>query len=261
VGRGVEKPSSGRTRDSVSSFPGTNPETAHAVALLQEGPIAGCQPIYSGSNSVFLLSIAWKGRRTRAIYKPRDGEAPLWDFPDGTLYRRERAAFLVSEALGWRIVPATVIRRGPYGVGVVQWFVSSALQHDYRSFLERHEGDFRRIAIFDCLVNNADRKVGHCLLGEDGKVWGIDHGLTFHRDPKLRTVIWDFAGEPVPHECVLDLKSLRDKLSNSHLRNSLEQLLADDELEALSSRLRSIIERPYYPVWSGSYRSVPWPPF
>ncbi len=258
--RDVGRPFSDRTRD-VSLPLETNPEAVHAVAFLQEGTIGRCQPVYSGSNSVFMLSMVWKRRWARAIYKPRDGEAPLWDFPDGTLYRRERAAYLVSEALGWRIVPPTVIRSGPYGVGVVQWFVNCAPNYDYRTLVEAHGEEFKKIAVFDCLVNNADRKVGHCLLEGDGHLWGIDHGLTFHSVPKLRTVIWDFAGQPVPGVLVDDLQSLRAKIYGRSLRSSLGQLLAADEIASFSSRLNSMIERPFFPTWSGSYRSVPWPPF
>ncbi len=259
--RAVDKRSSERIRDTMGGQPGTDPGTIHAVALLQEGTIGGCYPVYSGSNEVFMLSLAWKGRHARAIYKPRIGEAPLWDFPDGTLYRRERAAYLVSEALGWRIVPPTVIRGGPHGVGMVQWFVSAAPSYDYRSLVENHESEFKRIAVFDCLVNNADRKVGHCLVEDDGHVWGIDHGLTFHSLPKLRTVIWDFSGQPVPGDCLADLRLLRERLSGRSLRTSLEQLLAAEEVEALSQRLNIIISRPSFPMWTGSYRSVPWPPY
>ncbi len=235
---------------------------ARAVALLQEASVTGCQVVYSGSNSVFLLSMAWNGQKARAVYKPRRGESPLWDFPDGTLYRRERAAYLVSEALGWSIVPPTIIRSGPYGVGAVQWFVNSTFGSSYHTLVEEHQEEFKKIAAFDLLVNNADRKAGHCLVEGDGRIWGIDHGLTFHADPKLRTVIWDFAGQPIPGVFVADLKSLRRKLSErSPLRTSLSQLLGGDEIEALAVRLRTIIERPAFPVWSGSYRSVPWPPF
>ncbi len=230
--------------------------------MLQEGTVTGCREVYSGSNSVFLLSMTCNGDKVLAVYKPRRGESPLWDFPDGTLYRRERAAYLVSEALGWSIVPPTIIRSGPYGVGAVQWFVHSASRVSYQGLVEEHQDEFRRIAAFDLLVNNADRKAGHCLAGGDGRIWGIDHGLTFHADPKLRTVIWHFAGQPMPGAVVGDLKTLGMKLNGrGPLRTSLSQLLAGDEIEALDDRLKIILKRPAFPAWSGSYRSVPWPPF
>jgi hypothetical protein len=263
VGWGVDKPSSAEmTRDAVSSRHGDSPDMTRAIALLQEASVAECRAVYSGSNSVFLLSLAWSGHRAMAVYKPRRGESPLWDFPDGTLYRRERAAYLVSEALGWSIVPPTVIRSGPFGVGAVQWFVRAVSPGSYQTLVEGHQDEFKRIAAFDLLVNNADRKAGHCLIGGDGRVWGIDHGLTFHAEPKLRTVLWHFAGQPIPGVAVADLKAFRSKLDGrGPLRTSLSQLLAADEIEALARRLKTMIERPAFPVWSGSYRSVPWPPF
>jgi len=208
-----------------------------------------------------MLSLAWNGHRVRAIYKPRDGEAPLWDFPDGTLYRREMAAYLLSEALGWQIVPPTVIRNGPLGVGAVQWFVNVPQRYDYRSLVSAHENGFKKIATFDCLANNADRKVGHCLV-DDGHVWGIDHGLTFHSEPKLRTVIWDFAGQPIPNALVDDLKALRNRFNTTDpLVRSLIRLLDRDEVQALYSRLSGLVQNAKFPIWSGSHRAVPWPPF
>jgi uncharacterized repeat protein (TIGR03843 family) len=257
VGRGVDQLSSHGVRDDLSER-----SAEQAAAVLQGGTITASRPVYSGSNGVFLLSISDKAARVRAIYKPRSGESPLWDFPDGTLYRRERAAFLVSEALGWSLVPPTVIRSGPYGVGAVQWFISFDRTVDYGDMLQEHQEELRKIALFDWLTNNGDRKVGHCLVGKNGKVWAIDHGLTFHTDPKLRTVIWDFGGQPVPGSLVGDVRSLRTALSGkSPLSGSLSQLLTDVEVEALSRRLDGILRRPVFPLWSGSYRSVPWPPF
>jgi hypothetical protein len=235
-----------------------------AIALLQEATVTGCRPVYTGSNSVFLLSLTWQGDKALAVYKPRRGESPLWDFPDGTLFRRERAAYLVSEALGWSIVPPTIIRSGPYGVGAVQWFVHSAAASygSYQALVEEHRDEFRKIAAFDLLVNNADRKAGHCLVGGDGRIWGIDHGLTFHADPKLRTVIWHFAGQVLPGNVVADLNILKTKLNGrGPLRRSLSQLLDAGEVEAFAGRLEVMLRRPAFPVWSGSYRSIPWPPF
>ena len=132
-----------------------------------------------------------------AVYKPRRGEAPLWDFPEGTLCAREVAAYVVSRALGWPNVPATVLRDGPYGVGSVQRFVPHDPEEHYFTLAGRFPEEFRRVAAFDLVVNNADRKSGHCLLGEDGRVFLVDHGVCFSDEPKLRTVIWDFIGDPV----------------------------------------------------------------
>jgi uncharacterized repeat protein (TIGR03843 family) len=232
-----------------------------ADVLLQNGNITQCRMLYAGSNGVFLISLENHGRKTHAIYKPRAGESPLWDFPDGTLCLRERAAYLISEVLGWSIVPPTVLRQGPHGIGAVQWFVNFRTEA-YHELREQHREDLKKIAAFDWVVNNADRKAGHCLLGEDGHIWGIDHGLTFHAQPKLRTVIWDFGGEPIPGRLVQDLKSLLPRLKEGEqLHKMLSQLLAEEEVEALSHRLQIIISRPFFPMWSGSYRSIPWPPY
>jgi uncharacterized repeat protein (TIGR03843 family) len=159
-------------------------------------------------------------------------------------------------------VPPTVIRPGPHGVGAIQWFISCDQTVNYGAALETHREEFRKMALFDWLANNADRKVGHCLMGKTGRVWGIDHGLTFHTDPKLRTVIWDFGGQPVPESLLEDVRSLANQLRRrSSLWRLLSQVLADAEVEALLNRLERISRYPVFPLWSGSYRSVPWPPF
>jgi hypothetical protein len=239
-----------------------DPGMAGASNHLREGEIKSCEPLPRGSNYVFLLSLARNGKNTVAIYKPRRGEAPLYDFPEGTLYQREVAAYLVSQALGWFIVPPTIVRLGPHGVGAVQWFVRVKPGTSYHTLAERYPSELRRLATFDWLVNNADRKAGHCLQGEDGRIWGIDHGLTFHVVPKLRTVIWDFSGQPVPGQLIADLQQLGKKLiKGGALTNTLSQLLDDEEVEALRERLSTILKRPVFPPWSGSYHSVPWPPF
>ena len=229
--------------------------------LLRDGDVTGCEPLPWGSNAVFVLSLARGGRNTKAIYKPQRGEAPLWDFPDGTLYRRELASYVVSQTLGWGLVPPTVIRPGPYGIGAVQLFINT-VPVNYENLAARYPGALRRIAAFDWLVNNADRKAGHCLQGEDGWIWAVDHGLTFHTVPKLRTVIWDFSGQPVPQNLVDDLGILRKRLRNGDgLARNLSQLISADEIDALEQRLGAILEHPVFPAWTGSYRSVPWPPF
>jgi hypothetical protein len=239
-----------------------SPNVAGVVRLLREGDICACRPVYSGSNSVFLVALSKNGEHGRAIYKPRRGEAPLWDFPDGTLFQREFAAYLVSEALGWYLVPPTVIRGGPYGVGVVQLFIDAEYDDTYPRLARSRSLEFKRIAAFDWLTNNADRKAGHCLQGHDGRIWGIDHGLTFHEIPKLRTVIWDFAGQPIPEGILSDLETLAPELTGTQgLRAALSHLVSHTELEALRDRLSTILNRRAFPSWSGSYRSIPWPPF
>ena len=248
------------TRTQLSE--GDNRSIDSAVAMLMEGKITDCQEIPRGSNYVYLLSLKRNGETARAIYKPRRGEAPLWDFPDGTLYQREYAAYLVSEALKWFLIPPTIIREGTHGVGMLQWFVHTGQTTDYAGLFENNIPEFKRIAAFDWLVNNADRKAGHCLEDREGRLWFIDHGLTFHEVPKLRTVIWDFAGQPVPDELLADLELLSGELDRrSGLIARLSELLSRGEIQALRERLAGILKNPVFPTSFGSYRRTPWPPY
>jgi hypothetical protein len=230
---------------------------------LQEGVITGCQMLPRGSNAVYIVSIELNGNYSHAIYKPRRGEAPLWDFPDGTLYKRECAAYLVSQALNWCLVPPTIIREGPYGIGMLQRFVDTKPVLDYGKLFERHLNEFERVAAFDWLVNNADRKAGHCLEAHDGRLWFIDHGLTFNVVPKLRTVIWDFAGQAVPEDVLADLESLFRQLDNrrSALTTALAELISGEEILALKERLKMILAERVYTSTFGSHHRVPWPPY
>lgn len=230
-------------------------------SILREAEITSCKPLPWGSNYVYLTGLNWNGTALRAVYKPRRGEAPLWDFPEGTLYRRERAAYLVSQALEWHLIPPTIIREGPHGIGMVQWFIT-ARAPDYDKFFDKHIDDFKRVAVFDWLVNNADRKGGHCLEDAEGRLWFIDHGLTFNTEPKLRTIIWDFSGQPVPAELAADLEELLPELEkDGALNEALNELLDPDEIEALRERLDFILKRPVYPDSFGARRRTPWPPY
>jgi hypothetical protein len=192
------------------------------------------------------------------VYKPRRGEAPLWDFESGTLCQREVAAYLVCRAAGWRFVPPTVLRDGPLGVGAVQEFI----QHDFGvtafDLAQSHRADLMRIALFDVVLNNADRKAGHVLLDLQGELWGIDHGLCFHEFPKLRTVLWDYEGEEVPESELAGVERLLEAL-HSEVRESLEPLLDSAEIEALERRSRSVLASKVYPR-PGPGRPYPWPP-
>lgn len=244
---------------------GYSPTRANAAEIvrisnfLEHGELTSCNALYRGTNHVFLISLVKERETIKAIYKPRQGERPLWDFPDGTLYTREYAAFLVSQALGWELVPPTVIRSGPYGIGSMQWFVEAKPGADYHSLREKCLSVLKRVAVFDYLSNNADRKAGHFLEGQDGRLWLIDHGLTFNAEPKLRTVIWDFAGEPVPQELITDVIALQEELVQTKpLRKRLSRLLATEEIEALEHRISRLIDNPVFPQ-PESYRSVPWP--
>ena len=238
-----------------------DPARVDGEVILERAAIEDCEPVPSGSNYVFLLCLSDPGEgQGYAIYKPRRGEAPLWDFPDGTLYRRERAAYLVSKELGWDFIPPTIVRDGPYGIGMVQLFIPNNPRINFFSLRETHEPELRRMAVFDAITNNADRKGGHCLEGPDGKVWGIDHGLTFHESNKLRTVIWDYRGDTVEPELLADLQKLSARLGKQGpFVQALGELLHPVETGALRQRVELMIKKPIYPS-PGLHRSVPWPP-
>jgi hypothetical protein len=195
------------------------------------------------------------------VYKPRMGERPLWDFPDGTLCLRERASFLTSQALGWQLVPPTALREGPRGLGSMQFFIEHDPNYNYFSFDESLKPQLARLALFDCIVNNADRKGGHCLVDHNNRLWGIDQGLTFNTAHKLRTVIWDFAGQAIPNVLLNDVRRLCDQVqtSDSDFACKLRGLLAPQEIVAFEKRLERTIRSGRYPK-PGSGPNYPWPP-
>jgi hypothetical protein len=231
------------------------------LLLLSEGEIEVEGLIPWSSNATLLVTVRDDELSTLAIYKPQEGERPLWDFPYGTLGIREVAAYLVCEALGWGLVPPTVLRQGPHGLGSVQFFVHA--QEEVHFFTIQDEpayaGDLRRLAAFDVVANNADRKSGHCLVDHQGRLWAIDNALTFHQEPKLRTVIWDFAGQPLPREILADLQGLQALLSGeAQVTQALAHLLSEKELAALRQRLRRLLKAGCFPE-PGPGRTVPWP--
>lgn len=237
------------------------PDRLDILDLLADATVIGSQWVASGSNEVFLLDLEdSEAGRGLAIYKPQRGEAPLWDFPSGSLYRREVASYQLSRFLGWPNIPPTIARDGPYGVGALQCFVPTVSGAHYFSFREERVAEVQAIAVFDLLTNNADRKAGHCLLGLDGRVWAIDHGLTFHVEPKLRTVIWDFVGKPLPERLVADVGRLAEALaSEPALATGLRSLLEAAEIRSLERRSQALIERPVFPEPPANRRSVPMP--
>jgi len=207
------------------------------------------------SNATFLVEAALDDTTALGVYKPERGERPLWDFPSG-LFRRELAAWYLSEALGWDVVPLTIERDGPYGQGSVQRFIAADFEQHYFTLREdpKHHEHLKRICAFDLIANNADRKSGHCLLAEDGAIYGIDNGLCFHVEPKLRTVIWDFGEEPVPAALLEDLR----RLAASVLPPAFDELLDAAERQALLRRARALAKAGKFPVDSGGHR-YPWP--
>jgi hypothetical protein len=219
--------------------------------------LVGVMP--NSSNGTFLVR-ATRGREAFAIYKPASAEAPLWDFPDGTLCRREVAAWELARALGWPRVPPTVLRDGPLGEGSVQLFVPFDPREHFFTLEAERADEFRRIALFDVVANNADRKAGHCLLGEDGVIRSIDHGVCFHDEPKLRTVIWTFAGEPIPAELAHDLRRVAAELLDGPLAQKLDDLLTIDERAATSARAEALLRAGAFPAPDMDRRPFPWPP-
>ena len=254
----------------------------HLLTELPDLEVIGL--LQGASNYTFLAQLGpYPPSGIAVVYKPARGESPLWDFEAGTLYRREVAAYQLSKALGWPRVPPTVVREsGPHGPGALQLFVEA----DRRHFLSQawpeaapgsslaHAGEvahsaggvavqtdtWLRIALFDVITNNADRKSGHCLFDADDRVWVIDHGLTFHTDPKLRTVIWDFAGEPLPADLCGDVEGALISLEKGDLASALEPLLGPAERRLLKRRLRGVLDPEWRFPEPTSAWSVPWPP-
>jgi hypothetical protein len=217
--------------------------------------------LHGASNYTFLARLGpHPPSGLQAVYKPARGESPLWDFEAGTLYRREVAAYELSKVLGWPNIPPTVVReKAPHGVGALQLFIDA----DRRHFLGQnsaHENVWLRIALFDVIANNADRKSGHCLFDAKDKVWVIDHGLTFHTDEKLRTVIWDFSGQSLPGELCGDVERALIDLERGQLGKTLEGLISAAELRFLKRRIRSVLDPGWRFPQPTSAWSIPWPP-
>lgn len=230
--------------------------TAELEELLATGEMSIEGRMADSSNTTLLVTVSDGERSHQAIYKPHRGERPLWDFPSG-LFEREVAAYRLAVALGWSIVPPTVLGDGPLGEGSVQAFVDARFEHHYFSLHEADlcRDDLQRICVFDLLANNTDRKSGHCLLGRDGRVYAIDNGLSFHREWKLRTVMWDYVGEPIPAPLVEDVARLLER----DIPAELCALLDPFEIDALRTRLRAVVARPRFPDDETGGRRWPWP--
>jgi len=224
--------------------------------VLETGEAVSCDLTPLGSNYTFLVELSLDSEPFEyGVYKPRRGENPLWDFPIGTLYMRECAAYILSEALGWHFIPPTVIWDGPYGEGSLQLFIRDAHRTHYFDLRDTHPQQVKRIGVFDLLVNNTDRKGGHCIKDPGGKVWGIDHGLTFSVEPKLRTVIWDFGGEPIPDAYLQPLTRLLGQfIRPSGKFKELLDLLLPEEVIALQKRIQWVLSERTYPGIPGRRR-------
>jgi len=236
---------------------------------LQSGTLKLEGQFIYGSNYTFMTLCRYKGKAFKTVYKPVRGERPLWDFPDQTLAHREVAAFLVSEALGWELVPPTVFRKkgGPMGSGSIQLFIEHDPDLHYFNFSKEQKQYLPQVMLFDLLINNADRKAGHLLFNPEGELFLIDHGLSFHVEDKLRTVVWDNAGEPIPAELLDDVNKIIPKTleNTSHvsagekLHTALEPHLSSAEIAALQNRAQGLLAAKVFPLPPEDRRAYPWP--
>ena len=218
-----------------------------------------------GSNYTFLVQLDFGDEKYKAVYKPARGERPLWDFPAASLGKREVAAYIVSAALGWDLVPPTIYRKvEPIGVGSLQWYIEHDPNYHYFNFSDEDLQRLRPVVLFDLLINNADRKGSHILKDPSDHLWLIDHGVCFHVEDKLRTVIWDFIGEPIPAELCADLSELRQKLSvvvgeQNETTRRLAGYISPAEIRALIRRADELIKSGVFPSPDPYRRPYPWP--
>jgi len=241
----------------------TNPVESHELQqALLHGEIGLQGQFMLGSNYTFLATIKYEGHEYRGVYKPIQGEQPLWDFPDNTLAQREVAAYLVSEALGLGLVPYTILRqRGPHGPGSLQQYIDYNPNYNYFNFKEEDKTCLQKVALFDLLINNADRKGSHVFFEKrTHHLFAIDHGLCFHAEDKLRTVIWDFAGELIPDDLIAALERLRIDLTTQSLRADLSACLTAEEIDMLDLRAESLTTEKMFPYPPPNRRAYPYPP-
>ncbi|MEU4880388.1 SCO1664 family protein [Streptomyces althioticus] len=259
-----------------------------AAELLARGELTVRGRIREASNAALYCTVTHEDREAACVYKPVAGERPLWDFPDGTLAGREAAAYEVSRATGWDLVPPTVLRDGPYGEGMCQLWIETepggaellalvdgeepepgwkaiglAEAGEGRTALLVHADDdrLRRLSVLDAVINNADRKGGHLLPTADGRLYGIDHGVTFNTENKLRTLLWGWAGEPLPEEALDVLKGLRDALTPSGpLTAALTPLITPAEIDATRARVDALLTSGAHPEPGTDWPAIPWPP-
>jgi hypothetical protein len=231
------------------------------LGILKKGTLKIEGQLIVGSNYTFLTSVDLEHKHIQAVYKPEKGEIPLWDFPPNTLANREMAAYIISEALNWNIVPPTIIRSdAPLGRGSLQFFIPHDPRLNYFTFPDDIKSSLHKVVIFDMVINNADRKGSHIILDLKGQIKLIDHGICFHQDPKYRTVIWDYIDENIPNDLIEDIARLRKLIkAGSPEIKGLDELLSKVEISALVKRIDQIIEDPFFPKPDKNYRPFPYP--
>ncbi|WP_138732137.1 SCO1664 family protein [Modestobacter excelsi] len=233
---------------------------AEIASLLRDGELDMEGRLLDASNVTLVGAIRTDTLAATCVYKPVAGERPLWDFPDGTLAGREISAHLVSEATGWSVVPPTVLRDGPFGHGMVQLWMDADPGVDLAEFVRRDDPGLRQMAVFDAVVNNADRKGGHIIPMTDGHVYGVDHGICFSVDPKLRTLLWRWAGRPLLLEHLAVLERLAEDL-RGELGEQLHEHLTRREVRRTQQRVADLLRTQLHPQPSGDWPALPWPPF
>jgi uncharacterized repeat protein (TIGR03843 family) len=240
----------------------TGDEEQAALDLLARGTLEVEGRLVDASNATLYCTVSAEGTEATCVYKPVAGERPLWDFPDGTLAGREVAAYAVSKAAGWNIVPPTVMRDGPFGPGMVQLWVDTDPETDLIALSRSgdHTG-LREMAVFDAVINNADRKIGHLLPDPGGHLYGCDHGVCFSEDYKLRTVLWQWRGRKLPESSVAALRRLQEELVDGALASELPRHLTGPEVSATWDRINQLLDRAEYPYPPQDWPAVPWPPY
>jgi hypothetical protein len=227
--------------------------------IMTEGELSVTGRLVDASNATLYGTIASGNDEVRVIYKPIAGERPLWDFPDGNLAQREYAAFLISELGGWNLVPLTILREGPFGRGMVQQWIDIDESIDLALFYREDNPLLREMALFDAVINNTDRKIGHLIPTLDGKLFGCDHGVTFHEEDKLRTVLWQWSSQQLTDAEIDSLKNLLSKIKSEE--ELLTSLISDKEFGALIGRVERLLAEGTFPEPSDQWPAVPWPPF
>ena len=228
--------------------------------ILQAGSVKVEGRLVDASNATLLTEIELAGEVVRAIYKPISGERPLWDFQSGTLAFRERAAYLISEAMGFHLVPLTILRDGPFGMGAFQIWIEIDESVDLALYFREVNEHLRKVALFDAVINNTDRKIGHLLPSQTGSLFICDHGVTFHEEDKLRTVLWQWSGHPLNEDELETLRKLYLSVENQEIEE-LGELLSAIEIEALLYRIEKLISQSRFPEPNPDWPAVPWPPF